>query len=62
MNSHETGYSAAVQHQPATHPSSPTLQAVRSVASVVGVVVLVVAMLAVGVYAVVFVDLMPYMR
>ena len=62
MNSHETGYSAAVQHRPATQPLSTTLQAFRSAASVVGVVVLVLATLAVGVYAVVFVDLMPYTR
>lgn len=62
MNSHETGYFAAVQHRPATHQLSTTLQAFRSAASVVGVVVLVLATLAVGVYAIVFVDLMPYTR
>lgn len=62
MNSHEIGYSAAVQHPPVTRQLSTTLQAFRSAASVVGVVVLVLATLAVGVYAVVFVDLMPYTR
>ena len=61
MNPHETGYSATVADRPATHVQTAS-QAVRSVAAVVAVVVLVVSLLVVGVYAVVFVDLMPQMQ
>jgi len=62
MNSHEIGYSGPVPNRPATHPADAALQAFRSVVSVVAVVVLVVALLVVGVYAVVFMDLMPQMQ
>jgi hypothetical protein len=62
MNSHETGYSAVVPDQPAPHPPGTTMQALFSAASVVGVVVLVVLMLMAGVYAVVFLDLMPQLQ
>jgi hypothetical protein len=43
-------------------PPQSAAQALRTAASVIGVVVLVLALLALGVYAVVFVDLMPQMR
>ncbi len=62
MNSHVTGYAAVVPDRPAPHPPSTTVQAFFSVASVVGVVVLVLLLLMAGVYAVVFMDLMPQLQ
>ncbi|MFZ0833252.1 MAG: hypothetical protein WAM92_09245 [Mycobacterium sp.] len=47
---------------PAPHSPGTTMQAFFSAASVVGVVVLVVLLLMAGVYAVVFLDLMPQLQ
>ncbi|MDT5012606.1 MAG: hypothetical protein QOH57_4223 [Mycobacterium sp.] len=49
------------QHPLVEGPPTPT-QALRTLAAVVGVVVLVLTLLVAGVYAVVFVDVMPQMQ
>jgi hypothetical protein len=59
---HENGYKSAMQHHPLVDGPPTASQGLRTVAAVVGVVLLVLALLIVGVYAVVYVDLMPQMR
>ncbi len=48
--------------RPVTEGPTTAFQAFRSAAAAVAVVMLVVAMLVLGVYAVVFMDLMPQMQ
>jgi hypothetical protein len=62
MKPHENGYRQAMHGQPLINGAPTAAQALRTAASVIGVVVLVLALLALGVYAVVAVDLMPQMR
>jgi hypothetical protein len=51
-----------MHRQPLIDGAPRAAQALRTAASVIGVVVFVLALLALGVYAVVAVDLMPQMR
>jgi hypothetical protein len=62
MKPHETGYSAAVPDRPVTDGPTTAFQAFCSAAAVMAVVMLIGTVLVLGVYAVVFVDLMPQMQ
>jgi hypothetical protein len=61
----EIGYPCGMQSRPITRGSTPTRAVIRDVlgaATVVGVVALVLALLALGIYAVVSVDLIHQMH
>jgi hypothetical protein len=62
MNTHENGYPGGMQQHPLFDAPPTASEALRTAATVVGVVVLVLALLVVGVFAVVYVDLMPQMH
>ncbi len=61
MKPQENGYPGTMQTRPATN--GPTAwEALRNAAAVVGVVAVVLGLLVLGVYAVVYLDVMPHMR